>query len=183
MEEKKNPGAEGEQEQALVLTGRQELLAEMMDQTMHYLRSHYSGKGGQGRALRVLNKHGAMTQQELQNRLNIQPSSISEILAKLEGAGFITRTRDETDRRRQIITITPEGQVDLEKHEAARIRRQSVLYASLSDEEQEELIRLLVKLWEDWDDKDNPTWNSIKERILPKTEEAAEKNQTNGEGA
>ena len=92
-----------------------------------------------------------MTQQDLQNLLGIQSGSLSEILAKLESSGFILRERDESDKRRVIVSITPLGIEDLRKHEAVRLRRQAVLYDSLEPEEQEEMIRILTKLQKNWE--------------------------------
>ncbi|MCD8329182.1 MAG: MarR family transcriptional regulator [Lachnospiraceae bacterium] len=129
---------------------RLDTLAELMNHTCHFVH-HYSGKRGQGRILSLLSREGAMTQHEMQNRLNIQSGSLSEILTKLENAGFITRQRDATDRRRQIIAITEAGQADLDEHRARRLHRQRVLYSDLSDAEQEELIRILRKLHENWE--------------------------------
>lgn len=142
-------GKENAKEEALLT--RQERLSHLMDQTTHYIHHYLGRRQGQGRVLRVLNRCGSMTQQELQNRLSIQSSSASELLTKLETAGFITRERDEADRRRCIISITEAGRLDLREHEAARRRRQSILYDVLEEEEQEELIRILTKLRANWE--------------------------------
>ena len=72
---------------------RQEILSSLMDYSPHFIH-HYLGKRrSQGRILRMLNEHGDMTQQDLQNLLGIQSGSLSEILAKLESPslGFSTR--------------------------------------------------------------------------------------------
>ena len=130
---------------------RQEILSSLMDYSAHFIH-HYLGKRrSQGRILRMLNEHGDMTQQDLQNLLGIQSGSHSEILAKLESSGFILRERDESDKRRVIVSITPLGIEDLRKHEAVRLRRQAVLYDSLEPEEQEEMIRILTKLQKNWE--------------------------------
>ncbi len=142
---------ENQNEQMSEPITRQERLSELMLQTTRMLNHSLGGRCSQGRVLRILNRHGSMTQQELQSRLNIQPSSTSEILTKLENAGFITRKRDETDRRRFIIAITEAGRTDVHEHWLARRRRQSVLYDVLDSEEQEEMIRLLEKLRASWE--------------------------------
>ena len=135
---------------------RQERLSSLMDYSTHFIH-HYLGKRrGQGRILRFLNEHGEMTQQELQNLVGVQSGSISEILAKLETAGRITRERDEADKRRVIVSITPLGIEDLRQHEAVRLRRQAVLYDSLTPEEQEEMIRILSKLQKNWEELPPP---------------------------
>ncbi len=134
---------------ATVSVPRQEYLAELMDRASLYLRR--GGRRGQGRILRMLSRNGSLTQNEIQKRLDIQPSSVSELLAKLEASGFIDRQRDPADGRRFIISITQDGHNDLREHEIIRHKRQSILYDGLETHEQEELIRLLSKLLQHWD--------------------------------
>lgn len=129
----------------------QEQLSSLMDYSTHFI-FHYLGKRrGQGRILRFLNEYGDMTQQELQCKLNIQSGSLSEILSKLETLGLIRRERDEADKRRVIVSITEAGLTDLRQHEAIRLKRQAVLYDGLTAEEQEEMIRILTKLQQNWE--------------------------------
>ena len=53
------------------------------------LRDTYDGRGSQRRVLTVLLKSGdVITQSALTERLDIQPGSASEVLAKLEAAGL-----------------------------------------------------------------------------------------------
>ncbi|MCC8046629.1 MAG: MarR family transcriptional regulator [Clostridiales bacterium] len=130
---------------------RLDTLSDLMNYTCHFVH-HYSGRRGQGKILGLLSRQGPMTQHDLQNQLCIQSGSVSEILTKLENAGFITRTKDETDRRRCIIAITDAGRKDLEEHDLMHRRKQGRLYRDLTDEEQEELIRILRKLHLSWED-------------------------------
>ncbi|MBQ8815134.1 MAG: MarR family transcriptional regulator [Lachnospiraceae bacterium] len=121
-----------------------------MDHSTHFIFHYLGRRRGQGRILRMLNEHGDLTQQELQCKLNIQSGSLSEILAKLESVGFIKRERDESDKRRVIVSITEAGLEDLRQHESIRLKRQAVLYDCLSPEEQDEMIRILTKLQHNW---------------------------------
>ncbi len=129
---------------------RQEYLAELMDHAAHYIRRGLSSRGSQGKILRILDRDGSMTQQQLQSRLDIKSSSMSEILTKLETSGFIVRKRDETDRRRCIIEITDAGREDQKEHAIARRRQMTSLYDGLDEEDQEEMIRILLKLQDSW---------------------------------
>ncbi len=140
-----------EQEPHAAPLTRREQLYDLMEYATRFIH-HYLGRGkGQGRILYLLNRDGAMTQQELQSMLHIQSSSTSEILTKLETAGFITRQRDETDKRRCIVAITQAGIDDLTEHEAARRERRARLYDCLTPEEEDELVRILTKLRASWD--------------------------------
>lgn len=129
---------------------RQEQLSSLMDYSIHFIHHYLGRRRGQGRILRFLHEYGELTQQELQTKLGIQSGSLSEILAKLETAGLITRTRDQADKRRAIVTITEAGLNDLHRHEEIRLKRQAVLYDGLDSEEQEEMIRILNKLIANW---------------------------------
>ncbi len=140
-----------EQEPHAAPLTRRERLYDLMEYATRFIH-HYLGRGkGQGRILYLLNRDGAMTQQELQSMLRIQSSSTSENLTTLETAGFIPRQRDEADKRRCIVAITQAGIDDLTEHEAARQERRAMLYDCLTPEEEEDLVRILTKLRASWD--------------------------------
>lgn len=64
---------------------------------------------GQGRILSLLKIKPEMSQKELASILDIRPQSLAELLAKLEKAGYVTRTPSEADRRVMEIRLTDEG--------------------------------------------------------------------------
>ena len=64
---------------------------------------------GYGHLLHILIKDGDMTQKELAEKLEIRPQSLTAALEKLEQKGYITRTRDQKDRRIQMVHLTESG--------------------------------------------------------------------------
>lgn len=116
------------------------------------LLSHCLGKRrGQGRILRTLCQRGEMSQKELQDLLGIQAGSMSEIAAKLEDKGLITRVRSEGDRRKVSLSITEQGRVRVAQSDEAHIlRRRAELFAVLTPDEQRALAEILDKLSADW---------------------------------
>lgn len=116
------------------------------------LLSHCLGKRrGQGRILRTLCQRGEMSQKELQDLLGIQAGSMSEIAAKLEDKGLITRVRSEGDRRKVSLSITEQGRVRVAQSDEAHIlRRRAELFAVLAPDEQRALAEILDKLSADW---------------------------------
>ncbi len=116
------------------------------------LLSHSLGKRrGQGRILRTLCQRGEMSQKELQELLGIQAGSMSEIAAKLEDKGLITRVRSEEDRRKVFLSITEQGRDWVaQKDEAHILRHRAELFSALTPEEQAVLETLLDKLGDDW---------------------------------
>lgn len=98
--------------------------------------------------LQLLQKNGPMSQQDIQEALDIQAGSVSELISKLESKGFLGRQRDETDRRKVVISLTGRGQ-------ALEIRPQEEIlsqrYCALDEMQQEQLLELLDRLLDDWE--------------------------------
>ncbi len=115
----------------------------------------FNRRGGQGRILRLLKENGDMSQRELTFRLGIMPGSASEILAKLEGRGFITRTPDERDRRTALVHLTEEGAAHEAEHAARREARLAAMFSSLTEDEKREYLALSEKLTAAWHQKKN----------------------------
>lgn len=129
---------------------RQEHLATLM-RTLSQQLVRRSGKHpGKIRILRMLCQNESLTQQEIQEHLAIQSGSVSEIIAKMESLGLISRERHPADRRKYVIRITDAGRRELAEHDIRRHRRQDILYGKLTAEEQDELISLLSKLKDIW---------------------------------
>jgi DNA-binding MarR family transcriptional regulator len=66
-------------------------------------------------ALSYLRDHGPAPQQAMAEALSIDPSNVVLLLNELEDAGLATRRRDQADRRRHIVEITPAGERALEQ--------------------------------------------------------------------
>jgi DNA-binding MarR family transcriptional regulator len=47
----------------------------------------------------------------LGNRLGMDTGTITPLVKRLEGAGFVTRTRDPGDERRVVVDLTPAGRM------------------------------------------------------------------------
>lgn len=116
----------------------------------HTMRSLYEGKASQKRILIILNEVKSITQRDLTTRLGIQPGSASEILSKLETAGLILRTINETDRRTADISLTKQGRQMALEAAAQRRKRHAEMFSCLSECEKEQLLALLEKVNEDW---------------------------------
>ena len=117
-----------------------------MHRCVHALRRRADRDRGQRSVLALLAAWGETDQRALQQTLAIQPGSVSELLAKLEAKGYITKARSEQDRRMATIALTEEGKA------AARALpdKKQDLYAALTEEEQATLKALLQKLLDSW---------------------------------
>lgn len=69
----------------------------------------------QERALNQIALRDGLTQRELMEKLGVQPSTLSELLAKLEAGGLIVRRVNENDRRQVNLFISERGRQHLER--------------------------------------------------------------------
>ncbi|SHJ55332.1 transcriptional regulator, MarR family [Shimia gijangensis] len=102
----------------------------------------------QWRVLRVLDEEGPMDPTSIAERAVLLLPSLTRILHKLESKGLITRKRDTTDRRRQIITATAEGRGIIAANMDTSRSILSKLREDLGEERHDQLIALLVDLTE-----------------------------------
>ena len=116
----------------------------------HIMRFLYEGKASQKRILIILNELKTITQRDLTEHLGIQPGSASEILSKLESAGLIIRTQNETDRRTTDVSLTDTGRELAVEALAQRQRRHEEMFSCISEEEKQDLLSLLEKIYADW---------------------------------
>ena len=122
-------------------------LSLLLGKCTHFLRHQPNNGHGQKRILKMLAKNGALTQKELQEYFHIQSGSMSELVSKLEARGFVTKERDEEDKRKVVLKITELG---LEQVETSWEENKKDMFQALNEEERELLKGLLGKLLESW---------------------------------
>jgi DNA-binding MarR family transcriptional regulator len=94
----------------------------------------------------ALAEAGAASQAELSRRTGIYRSDMVTVLNELADAGYIHREPDPTDRRRNVITLTPTGHDRLDRLDPLIADAQRELLAPLTPGQQDELTRLLTAL-------------------------------------
>ena len=65
----------------------------------HFLYYRMGKKSGQRRILVKILAQGSLTQRQLQEMMKLSSGAMSEILAKMEADGLITRAKSAEDRR------------------------------------------------------------------------------------
>ena len=123
----------------------------LMEKYAHYIFHRFFEKPGRDRALRILYDSGTITQKMFADKLNIRPSSASDILAKMESEGLITRTCHDDDKRNINITLTESGKKITEEVNVKQQEAVKQMMLSLSSEELATLETLMNKLLADWD--------------------------------
>ena len=103
-------------------------------------------RGYHYRLLAALAESGPASQAELGRRSGIDRSDIVASVNELAEAGFVERTADPADRRRNVVTITPAGVRHLGRLDGVLDEIQGELLAPLSAGERDQLIRLLSRI-------------------------------------
>jgi DNA-binding MarR family transcriptional regulator len=96
--------------------------------------------------LTSLSEQGAASQADLGRRLSIDRSDLHGLLNELEAGGLVARVRDRSDRRRNVVAITPAGSAALKRLDKRIDAAQRALLEPLSAREQQELRRLLEQI-------------------------------------
>lgn len=125
----------------------------LMERYAHYIFHRFFEKPGRDRALRVLYESGTITQKVFAEKMNIRPSSSSEILAKMESERLIIRTPHNDDKRNINVTLTEYGKDLAEEMIRKQTEAAKQTMLSLSPEELTTLEELLNKIIADWDER------------------------------
>lgn len=122
----------------------------------HYLHVHAGGRSGKQHILtQLLYCDGHLTQRELQDNYSISSAALSEVLAKLETEGLVTRTRSEQDRRQLEIALTPTGTTVAREEAEARLAFVRGSLSALTPPEREQLADLLDRVEQSWQQKEH----------------------------
>jgi DNA-binding MarR family transcriptional regulator len=117
------------------------LVAERMYAAHVGHRSHYS-------LLAALEETGPTSQADLGRRIGLDPSDVTAAMTHLENQGFVERTPDPQDKRRNLVSITASGLGHLREIDAVVGKSQDELLEPLSAQERRELIRMLQRVIE-----------------------------------
>jgi DNA-binding MarR family transcriptional regulator len=102
-------------------------------------RHHYA-------VLLALRERGPASQATLCRRLGIDRKDMAALVAELERDGWAARRRDADDRRRNVVTVTAEGERALARIDDGVAAAQEELLAPLTAAEREQLTRLLERV-------------------------------------
>ena len=125
------------------------LLAILGQEAMRRLRAAHTAhnlKPRQFQILGLLHDHGGLAQRDLMHEMGVDASILVTLLNPLEADGLVARERDASDRRRHLVTLTPAGERHLASASRAQKETEDALFASLDDDQREQLRTLLVVL-------------------------------------
>ncbi len=99
-----------------------------------------------GRLLACIAENRRVSSRDLCELLDVRPSSLSEMLARAEEKGWITRTVDEEDRRIQRVDLSAKGESLILQMEEARKRDLDRKTSCFTEEEKAQFCALSNKL-------------------------------------
>ena len=102
----------------------------------------------QWRVLRVLEEMGPMDSARAARMSSLLPPSLTRIANTLVGKGLVHRTNSESDRRRQLLAISPDGAALLARYREEALRIATKHEERLGKERLELLLDLLAQLQE-----------------------------------
>ncbi|UYV38755.1 MarR family transcriptional regulator [Rhodobacteraceae bacterium D3-12] len=128
------------------------LLNQAAEESSLAFQQVYKGRYGmlrtEWRVLFHLGIYGRMTAREIGHRSKMHKTKISRAVAKLAERRFVTRERDEDDRRLELLELTQAGQRAYRDLRQVAMAYDAKLSARFSDEENALLRRLLRQLGE-----------------------------------
>ena len=95
-----------------------------------------------------LDECGPIVQADLGRRLGIDRSDMVTVLNRLEAQEFASRTPDPTNRRRNLLALTSDGETALQEWDAKIGAAQAQVLAPLDTNEKRVLVELLQRLVE-----------------------------------
>lgn len=81
-----------------------------LQRTSKHMAAHLGITGPQRFVLRIVGRFPRVTAGQLARLLHVHPSSVTEILRRLEAQGLIRRTQDSDDGRRVLLVLSRRGQ-------------------------------------------------------------------------
>jgi len=118
---------------------------------------HFAAKepvrySGRQRIINILGKENGMIQSQLAEILDVRPSSLAEILKKMEADGDIRREADENDGRIKLVYLTDAGKEKIVESSESDDEFSDRFFAGLSADEKSSLSDYLEKIVAGWPD-------------------------------
>ena len=96
--------------------------------------------------LAALDEFGPDSQVRIGQRCGIDQSDMHAMINELTEQGHVARAADPSDRRRNLITLTPAGRMRMDELDATVSRVQGDVLNDLSAAERDQLIALLTRV-------------------------------------
>jgi DNA-binding MarR family transcriptional regulator len=125
-------------------------IIKQLRQCGHFLHFRMGGKAGRRRILSTLLTHPELLQRDLQDILEVQSGSLSEMITKMEADGLVEKVKSQKDGRQLVLTLTPEGTAQAKRSQEEYDKRVEKMMSCFSVEEQQKLHELLETMVAHW---------------------------------
>lgn len=105
---------------------------------------------GQQRVLAILAREDGLIQSQLAEILDIRPSSLAELMKKMEKGGDVLRKEEEHDKRIKRVFLTEKGKQKAQKLSHVGEDMSEAFFAGLTEEEQENFSVYMQKISAGW---------------------------------
>lgn len=96
--------------------------------------------------LRHLHHRRENTIGQLAEHLNVRPSTMSQMIDRLEKVKLVYRATDATDARARMVRLTDDGEETIRRMESRFVAKLAAPFQHLTADEQQLLVQLLTKL-------------------------------------
>jgi DNA-binding MarR family transcriptional regulator len=124
-------------------------LSQAYARAQQLLADAFAGAASRGyhyRLLAALTEYGPASQISLGRRTGIDRSDVVAALDEMAERGFVRRTRDEADLRRNVVSVTAAGRRQFRRLDRLVLGVQDDLLAPLSASERRTLVALLGRI-------------------------------------
>jgi DNA-binding MarR family transcriptional regulator len=97
-------------------------------------------------ALNMIDEVPNIDQARLSAMIAFDTTTLVKVLDRLSEKGLITRTRSQTDRRKQLLNVTPQGQRAVRKIQPMIDRSEQRILAPLSASDRRKFMEMLTQL-------------------------------------
>ncbi|WP_025274682.1 MarR family winged helix-turn-helix transcriptional regulator [Haloglycomyces albus] len=101
---------------------------------------------GQEVVLQHLNVNGPSRPCDIVTAVNLDPSTVTRMIQRLEKSGFVERRSDPDDRRATLVSLSQQGEAIIDKARQAWRSLEQRTGDGLSAAEQDQLVRLLERV-------------------------------------
>ena len=127
----------------------------MLHDATRQIRKHFDRRAtrleltrAQWRALKATARHEGLSQTELAEYLDMEPSPIGRVIDRLEKTGFVERRADPSDRRRWRLYLKPKAHAVVDEMEAIAGELRDDALRGVAREDLDALMRALTQLKE-----------------------------------
>jgi DNA-binding MarR family transcriptional regulator len=138
----KDTGATASRRLAYLFKHAERLMADLNAEVLTPLDIHARDLG----VLLMIDRSGPASQQQIAERLGVDPTTLVALIDALEAKGILARRPDADDRRRNVVELTAAGRRALGRATAASDAAEADLLAPLSAAEGEQLRDLLARI-------------------------------------